>query len=41
MFLEWMLDDGQAMAPPLLYATLPPPIVALERAALAKIEVGP
>jgi phosphate transport system substrate-binding protein len=40
-FLDWMLGDGQAFAPALLYAPLPPAIVALERQAVANIQVGP
>jgi len=40
-FLTWMLDDGQQFAPPLLYAPLPPQVIALERDAIAKVEVGP
>ena len=39
-FLEWMLDGGQKLAPPLDYAPLPDSVVALERTALDKIEVG-
>lgn len=39
-FLEWMLADGQSLAPPLLYAPLPPKVVELEREAIAKVQVG-
>ena len=39
-FLEWMLSEGQQLAPPLDYAPLPPAVVTLERQALAKIQVG-
>lgn len=39
-FLDWMLGDGQGLAPALLYAPLPPAIVTLERQALPKIQVG-
>jgi phosphate transport system substrate-binding protein len=39
-FLGWMLDDGQKLAPPLNYAPLPPSVVALERKALDRIQVG-
>jgi phosphate transport system substrate-binding protein len=38
-FLEWMLADGQVLAPPLLYAQLPPKVVELERQELAKFHV--
>jgi phosphate transport system substrate-binding protein len=40
-FLGWMLDEGQKFAPSLLYTPLPPQVIALEREAIAKIEVGP
>jgi len=39
-FLEWMLSEGQALAPPLNYAPLPPTMVTRERQALSKITVG-
>jgi phosphate transport system substrate-binding protein len=39
-FLDWMLGDGQQFAPPLSYAPLPAAVVALEREALAKIQIG-
>jgi phosphate transport system substrate-binding protein len=39
-FLEWMLADGQALAPPLLYAPLPPKVVELEREELASVHVA-
>lgn len=39
-FLEWMLNEGQALATPLHYAPLPGTVVALEKAALSKIQVG-
>jgi phosphate transport system substrate-binding protein len=39
-FLAWMLADGQKLAPELLYAPLPPQVVALERQALERIKVG-
>jgi len=39
-FLEWMLSDGQSLAPPLNYAPLPPALVTRERQALSKITVG-
>jgi len=38
-FLEWMLADGQALAPALLYAPLPAQVVAQERDAIAKVHV--
>lgn len=37
-FLAWMLADGQKLAPELLYAPLPPQVVALERQALDRIQ---
>jgi phosphate transport system substrate-binding protein len=37
-FIEWALSDGQAMAPDLGYAPLPPAIVTLAREALRKIK---
>ena len=40
-FLAWMLDDGQKLAPPLLYAPLPPQVISLERDAIANVQVGP
>lgn len=40
-FLEWMLADGQALAPSLLYPPLPPQVVTLERRAIDQIVVGP
>ncbi len=39
-FLDWMLNEGQALAPPLNYAPLPKPVVDLERQSLAQIAVG-
>ena len=39
-FLDWMLVDGQRLAPPLNYAPLPATVVALEQKALGKIQVG-
>ncbi len=36
-FLKWMLQEGQRQAPSLHYAPLPPKIVSMEEAALAKI----
>ena len=39
-FLEWMLADGQALAPSLLYAPLPSKVVELEREAIARVQVG-
>jgi phosphate transport system substrate-binding protein len=39
-FLEWMLADGQALAPPLNYAPLPAAVVELERKTLKDITVG-
>jgi phosphate transport system substrate-binding protein len=38
--VEWILTDGQALAPALLYAPVPPSIVAMEREALGKIQIG-
>jgi phosphate transport system substrate-binding protein len=38
--LKWVLDDGQRLAPSLLYAPLPPQVVELERPAVDKIVVG-
>jgi phosphate transport system substrate-binding protein len=40
-FLAWMLDDGQKLAPPLLYAPLPAQVINLERDAIANVQVGP
>ena len=37
-FIKWALSDGQAMAPDLGYAPLPPAIVLLAAEALAKIK---
>jgi len=37
-FLKWALSDGQAMAPELGYAPLPPEVVSLAREALGKIK---
>jgi len=37
-FLKWALGDGQAMAPELGYAPLPPEVVSLAREALGKIK---
>jgi phosphate transport system substrate-binding protein len=37
-FIKWALSDGQAMAPDLGYAPLPPAIVSLAAEALAKIK---
>jgi phosphate transport system substrate-binding protein len=39
-FLEWMLADGQKLAPPLHYAPLPEKVVALERKTIEGITVG-
>ena len=39
-FLEWMLTDGQALAPSLRYAPLPPQVIELERKAIEQIAVG-
>ena len=39
-FLVWMLADGQALAPGLNYAPLPPAVIEQERLALIKIQVG-
>jgi phosphate transport system substrate-binding protein len=38
-FLEWMLADGQGLAPSLLYAPLPSNVVELEREAIARVQV--
>jgi phosphate transport system substrate-binding protein len=38
--LEWMLSDGQALAPSLLYAPLPEYVATLERQALANVQLG-
>jgi phosphate transport system substrate-binding protein len=40
-FLTWMLEDGQTLAPPLLYAPLPPQVISLERAAISTVQTGP
>ena len=40
-FLVWILDDGQKLAPPLLYAPLPAQVINLERDAIASVQVGP
>ena len=37
-FLEWMLKDGQSLAPSLMYAPLPKEVVALEEKAIAQIK---
>ena len=37
-FITWALSDGQAMAPDLGYAPLPPAVVSLAREALGKIK---
>jgi phosphate transport system substrate-binding protein len=37
-FLKWMLGPGQAMAPALEYAQLPPAVIAKEQAAIALIK---
>jgi len=34
LFLDWMLTDGQRVAPTLLYVALPQPVVELERKAI-------
>jgi phosphate transport system substrate-binding protein len=39
-FLEWMLVDGQKVAPELGYAPLPAPVVSREQQALANIQIG-
>jgi phosphate transport system substrate-binding protein len=39
-FLGWMLGDGQSFAKGLGYAPLPEKVVAMERQAVAKVEVG-
>jgi phosphate transport system substrate-binding protein len=39
-FMKWALADGQKFAPDLGYAPLPPSVVQLEMAALAKIKVS-
>jgi hypothetical protein len=36
-----MLDDGQKLAPPLLYAPLPAQVINLEHDAIANVQVGP
>jgi phosphate transport system substrate-binding protein len=36
-FLKWMLTSGQSMTADLLYAPLPPAVIAKEQAAIAKI----
>ena len=38
--LSWMLDEGQKIAPSLLYAPLPPQVIELERPAIDRISVG-
>jgi phosphate transport system substrate-binding protein len=38
-FLRWMLTEGQKFVGPLGYAPLPPEVIRLEEAAIAKIEV--
>jgi ABC-type phosphate transport system substrate-binding protein len=40
-FLEWMLVDGQTYTKPLGYAPLPDAVVAMEKKAIAKVQVGP
>jgi phosphate transport system substrate-binding protein len=37
-FLKWMLKDGQALAPALLYAPLPKEVVAMEEKAIGQIK---
>lgn len=37
-FLQWMLQDGQAFAPPLSYAPLPQAVVSRERTAISRIQ---
>jgi phosphate transport system substrate-binding protein len=37
-FLKWMLKDGQGFAEGLLYSQLPAPVIAKERAAIAKVK---
>jgi phosphate transport system substrate-binding protein len=39
-FLEWMLVDGQKLAPALGYAPLPAAVVTLEQQTLGRIQVG-
>lgn len=39
-FLDWMLADGQSYARPLGYAPLPENVVAMERKAIPKVQVG-
>ncbi len=39
-FLEWMLVDGQKVAPELGYAPLPAPVVSREQQALGSIQIG-
>lgn len=39
-FLEWMLADGQTLAPSLRYAPLPPHVIDLERHTIEQIAVG-
>ena len=36
-FIDWMLDEGQKIAPALHYAPLPAEVIAKERAALARV----
>lgn len=37
-FLEWMLKDGQGLAPSLMYAPLPKEVVAMEKKAIGRIK---
>jgi phosphate transport system substrate-binding protein len=37
-FLQWMLKDGQGLAPALLYAPLPKEVVAMEEKAIGQIK---
>jgi hypothetical protein len=39
-FMKWALTDGQKYAAELGYAPLPPEVVKMEMAALAKIRVS-
>jgi phosphate transport system substrate-binding protein len=39
-FIQWAITDGQAMAEPLFYAKLPPEVVQVDQAALARLKAG-
>jgi phosphate transport system substrate-binding protein len=39
-FIQWAITDGQAMAEPLFYAKLPPEVIQVDQAALARLKAG-